>query len=415
MIVVRARTLLDGMGSPPLRNAAVLVAEGRIQEVGRAESLSVPAGARLIDAGDATILPGLIDAHLHLAMGHPDDPYYQEVREDQGRLLMWAAANARACLAAGLTTVCDCGGPGDATIVLREAIRAGLLEGPRMIVAGAPITTTAGHCHWLGNRADSRDEVVKAVRNLVERGADFVKVMATGGSLTPASNRYTPQYSRAEIAALAAEAHRLRKHVVAHCNAAEGIRRCVAGGVDIIAHCNWLGETPEYLDYDDDVARHMGRQGTYVDMNIAGGISPLKGRDGVLREWHHGGPVPGARWEILRHMRQYGIQVYVTSDAIGRNFAELPHTLATMQRRFDCDPVDLIRMVTSVPAMAMGLQETTGALRPGLAADLLVVPGDLTAGLEGLQAPEMVFLEGRLAAVRGRVSPAARTGIGADA
>lgn len=405
LTLVRADTLLDGTGAPAIRGgAAVLIEDGPIREVGPRDVVTAPANAEIVQLDDATILPGIVDGHVHLMLGVPDDPFHLLAERDKQRMFAWGAANALACLAAGLTTIFDCGGPGDATIQLRDAIRDGLVGGPRILAAGAPITTTAGHCHWLGNRADTRDEVVKATRTLVQQGADFVKVMATGGSLTPASNRYTPQYSQEELTALAAEAHRLNRRVVAHCNAAEGIRRSTAAGIDILAHCNWLGQTIEYLDYDDVVARKMGEQGMFVDFNIEGAIGQLEGRDGVLREWPYGGPVPETRWEIGRQMQRYGVHVYLTSDAIGRAYDTLPRMIATMPERFGETPTDLIRRITSVPAQALGIQDQVGALKPGLSADLLVVRGDAERDLAGLARPELVFLRGELVAERGRVS-----------
>jgi imidazolonepropionase-like amidohydrolase len=397
--------LLDGTGGPAIRGgAAVLIQDGAIQAVGPRADVVAPADAEIVDLPDTSIVPGIVDGHVHLMLAVPDDPFAALAQRDPSRMLAWGSANALACLAAGLTTIYDCGGPGDATLVLRDAIRDGLVAGPRLLAAGAPITTTAGHCHWLGNRADTQDEVVKAVRRLVQQEADFVKVMATGGSLTPVSNRYTPQYSEAELTALAAEAHRLKRRVVAHCNAAEGIRRSVPAGVDILAHCNWLGPTPEYLDYDDAVARRMGEQGTFVDMNIGGAIGPLAGRDGVPRDWPHGEPVPETRWEIGRQMQRHGVGVYLTSDAIGRDYGLLPRSIATMPARFGDAPADLVSRISSVPARAMGLHEQVGTLRPGLSADLLVIPGDAERDLRGLSRPELVFLRGEIVAERGRVS-----------
>lgn len=407
--LIRAQTLVDGTGAPALRGgAAVLVADGVIQAVGARDAVPAPSDTEIVELPDCSIVPGLVDGHIHLMLGVPADPFHQLTRTDDALLFAWGAANAQACLAAGLTTIYDCGGPGDRTLLLRDAIRDGLLAGPRTLAAGAPITTTGGHCHWLGNRADTRDEVVKATRQLVQQGADFVKVMATGGSLTPASNRYTPQYRRKELAALVKEAHRLRRRVVAHCNATVGIRRSVQAGVDTIAHCNWLGETPDYLDYDDEIARQMGEQGTFVDFNITGAVGQLAGRDGVPREWPYDGPVPGTRWEIGRQMQKHGVRVYLTSDAIGRDYTILPRNLAMMPARFGERPVELLSRVSSIPATALGLEEQTGTLRPGLAADLLVIRGNAEGDLAGLACPELVYLRGVLVAERGRVSLPAR-------
>jgi imidazolonepropionase-like amidohydrolase len=407
--LIRAQTLVDGTGSPAIQGgAAVLLADGLIQAVGPRDAVAAPSDAEIVELPESSIVPGIVDGHVHLMLGVPTDPFHTLAQADDVRLFAWGAANAQACLAAGLTTVYDCGGPGDRTLILRDAIRDGLVAGPRMLAAGAPVTTTGGHCNWLGNRADSKAEVVKATRQLVEQGADFVKVMATGGSLTPASNRYTQQYTRKELSALADEAHRLKRRVVAHCNATVGIRRSVRAGIDIIAHCNWLGSTPEFLEYDDALANEMGARGMFVDFNIEGAIGLLANRDGAIADWPHETPVPETRWEIGRQMRAYGVQVYLTSDAIGRDYSLLPRNLAAMPARFGETPVDLLSRVSSVPASALGLQGQTGSLVPGLSADVLVIRGDAERDLHGLTRPELVYLRGQLVAERGRVSLPAR-------
>lgn len=407
--LIRAQTLVDGAGAPAIQGgAAVLLADGVIQAVGPRDAVTAPSDAEIVELPDSSIVPGIVDGHVHLMLGVPSDPFLALAQADDARLFAWGAANAQACLAAGLTTIYDCGGPGTHTLVLRDAIQNGLLAGPRILAAGAPVTTTGGHCNWLGNRADSKAEVIKATRQLVQDGADFIKVMATGGSLTPASNRHTPQYSRKEMKALVSEAHRLKRRIVAHCNATVGIERSVRAGVDIISHCNWLGPVPGDLAYDDDIARRMGEQGMFVDFNIEGAIGQLAGRDGSVPEWPHDGPVPETRWEIGRRMRQLGVRVYLTSDAIGRNYGLLPRNLATMPARFGESPVDLLSRVTSVPAAAQGLEGQIGALKPGLSADVLVVSGNVEHDLHGLARPELVYLRGQLVAERGRVSLPAR-------
>src|SRR5688572_11265178 len=158
LTLLRADALLDGTEAPAIRGGAAVLIEGdTIRAVGPRDIVPAPANAEVVQVDDATILPGIVDGHVHLMLGVPDDPFHALAQRDQQWMFAWGAANAQACLAAGLTTIFDCGGPGDSTIRLRDAIQDGLVSGPRVLAAGAPITTTAGHCHWLGNRADTRD------------------------------------------------------------------------------------------------------------------------------------------------------------------------------------------------------------------------------------------------------------------
>jgi imidazolonepropionase-like amidohydrolase len=146
----------------------------------------------------------------------------------------------------------------------------------------------------------------------------------------------------------------------------------------------------------------------FVDLNIGAAVSPLAANDGVIPDWPHESPKPEHRWEIGRHMQQYGVGVYLSSDAIGRDFGLLPRTIIGMQAQFGETPTELVSRISSVPARAMGQEEAFGTLKPGLSADLLLVRGDAEHDLRGLAQPELVFLRGEVVAERGKVRLAAR-------
>ena len=188
-----------------------------------------------------TVLPGLIDCHVHLVFSHTPDPVADLVAEDDQQLLLRTAAGARQALGGGITTVRDLGGRGGVTFRVRDAINAGLLDGPRILAAGSPITITGGHCHFLGLEADGEAAVRTAARRMVKSGANCLKIMATGGRMTPISNVGVAQYSVAEIKAAVDEAHRSRITIAAHAIGTAGIRNAVEAGVNTIEHCSWLG------------------------------------------------------------------------------------------------------------------------------------------------------------------------------
>ena len=207
--------------------------------------------------------------------------------------------------------------------------------------------------------------------------------------------------------ALVTEAHRLKRRVVAHCNAAVGIQRSVRAGVDIIAHCNWLGPTPGDLAYDDDVARQMGEQGMFVDFNIEGPSGRWPGMTACPRVAPRWPEARATRWEIGRQMQQHGVRVYLTSDAIGRDYGLLPRNVATDAGALRREPVDLLSRVSPCRPCARARGADRGT-RPGLSADVLVVRGNAEHDLHGLARPELVYLRGQLVAERGRVSLPAR-------
>ena len=176
--------------------------------------------------------------------------------------MLYTLQAAREAMAAGITTLGDTGSVGDSLLYVRDAINEGTAVGPRILAAGPAITTTAGHGHYLGieELADNADEIKVAIRKLVYRGVDFIKIMATGGASDPPTNRYRAQYSEEEMRVAVEDAHRLRKRVVAHVNPTEGIINSVRAGVDALAHCNWLGSEEGTVEYVPEVAQEAGEK-----------------------------------------------------------------------------------------------------------------------------------------------------------
>lgn len=177
---------------------------------------------------------------------------------------------------------------------------------------------------------------MKAVRAGVAAGCDLVKIMVTGGAIDPPTNRRRSQYGEEELRAAIDDAHRLGKRVVGHANATEGITRAVHAGIDIVAHCNWLGGDPGTVWVEESTVARMAEQGVWVDLNVEGALRDLKSTDGTVVAWEHPGPHPSARWELLQPLRLRGIGVYLTSDAFGPGIGQFPSALCTAQRRWDC-------------------------------------------------------------------------------
>ena len=242
-LILRAARLFDGRQL--LRDAAVVIDAGVIQAVGPAAELLPLDSTRVankeqFDLGDRTLLPGLIDGHVHLTFSGGEQAMVDVVRDSDELLLLRAVRNAERALRAGITTVRDCGDRHNVTFTLRDAIRSGVVRGPRLVACGMPITTTAGHCHFLGLVADTTDELVRAVRRQAQAGADSIKVMATGGRLTPGSNASEAQYSAEQLRLVVEDAHRLGRRVAMHVLGTSGIRNAVAAGADTLEHLSWL-------------------------------------------------------------------------------------------------------------------------------------------------------------------------------
>ena len=367
-LILRAATLVDGTGADPVRNVDVVVRDGRIVSVGPTE----PAvnDTCVIDYGDATIMPGLIDCHCHLQFGayaaHEQTRQVHAGASNEERILT-AVANAQKALATGVTTLRDTGGFLTLNMSVRDAFVNGRVSGPRLLVCGAPITTTAGHLNWCGLRADSEDEVVRAVRAMVEAGAD---------------------------------AHRLDRHVAAHVLGADGCRDAIDAGVDTLEHCSWL--TPEGVRgqsaMDMNAVDRIDPSHQSVHMTLAAmNRTPFRGLD------HLDALASDERERIRQHganfreMRERGVPHVISSDAgvIDTPFDEFPLSVVSTVIALDTTPVDAIHLVTSAAAQAIGLGELTGAVAPGRQADLLVVEGDASENICNITRTASVYLGGR--------------------
>lgn len=390
----------------PVEDAALLVQDGRIAAIAPASSLPPPPGAEIVDYPGCTVLPGLVDAHVHLMYRQGETIYAHAAAFDDHQLLVRCAHHARLVLEAGVTTARDCGSRGTFLQALRDGIAAGLLPGPRLLVSGSPITTTAGHLWVCGGEADTADEVRRRVRQLVKEGVDFVKVMATGGRMTPGSNVGRCQYSANELRAIVNDAHRLGRHVAAHCLGTEGIAAAVEAGVDTVEHGNWLDAEGVQTAFDETVARTMAERGIYRNMaTIPDRELAEKPLDQPLDERQRRRlEAAQERWYWFRRGIELGVPSFFSTDAIFGQWddrcPELPWLTVLIGERGGIAPVDALRMVTQIPAQALGLCDA-GSLRPGAVADLLVVRGNPLRSLRHLLDVEAVYQSGRRAVPAG--------------
>jgi imidazolonepropionase-like amidohydrolase len=343
----------------------------------------VPSDAEFLDLGDLCVLPGLIDCHVHLVFSAGVRPLADVLAEDDQQLLLRGVAAAREALAAGITTVRDLGGRGGVTFKLRDAIDSGWLAGPRILAAGSPITITGGHCHFLGLEADGEDGVRNAARRQLKAGANCLKIMATGGRMTPGTNTSVAQYSVREIRAAIEEAQRANVTVAAHALGTDGIRNATQAGVNTIEHCNWLAADGE-VRFDESVAEQMARQGTAVVATLV----PLQRSAAVLR---------GAVLASMRRMAELGIPFAAGTDAgvTLTPFDSLPSELGILVNELGFTPLEAIAAATGVAARSIGADATLGTVEPGRAADLLAVDGDPSVRIEDLRNVRRVLKGGR--------------------
>ena len=410
-VILTAARLIDGLGGPPIEDAAILIDGETIRAVGRRSEVRAPDGATatVVEHGDATLMPGLVDGHTHLAA--PGDGTRGDVigAETEAFLLVRAAANAAAALRSGVTTLRENGSKGRVAFELREAIRRGVTPGPRMIICGRPVTITGGHLHFFGGETNGVEGVRQTIRQLVKEGADFVKIVSSGGS-TRSSHPYRPAFTPAELAAIADETHRFGKLCAAHSVPNQAISDCLDAGVDMIIHGNMSDETGRYV-YRPDLTERIVAQGAWVNPTMHdirawighyagvreanGGTLSAEdqaGLDGIQRFYDE-------KVDAVRRFHEAGAKLMAGSDSPWGQFK--PGTgWQEIDAFTDAGLSNAAAIVTgtSGSAEAIGVGDIAGRLAAGRQADILVVPGDPYTDLQVLGRPLAVYQAGRAVA-----------------
>lgn len=396
--VLKAARLFDGKSDALVSPGVVVVTAGKIVGVGSAAA--IPAGAEVIDFGDATLLPGLIDAHTHLTFPYPDDynrSQLENLRKTIPEMALDASVNARVTLMSGITTVRDVGSRYFLDVGLRNAIAKGDVPGPRMLVTVHAIGSTGGHCDQqdgyreglFGHESGPLDGVINgpdqaryAVRLDHKYGADMIKVCASGGVLSPTDDVDTPQLTQEELNAIVDEAHALRRKTAAHAHGAEAAKRAIRAGIDSIEHGSFL---------DDEALEMMKQHGTYL-------VPTLMAVQGLQEKFDRGEYMPPAiaakahaaiaalRLTFQRALVK-GVKIGMGTDAgvypHGRNTEEF-HQMVDLGMK----PAAALRAGTSADADLLGISDKVGTLEPNKLADVVAVPGD---PLQNIRQTEHVF------------------------
>ncbi|HVD59349.1 MAG TPA: amidohydrolase family protein [Gemmatimonadaceae bacterium] len=382
--VIRAARMIDGTGAPTIQNAAIVVTGERIVAAGPATSVQTPAGARVIDLGDVTLLPGFIDAHTHITGRTLGDPMNDlaVVKDYQGYGAILGVANALKTLMAGFTSIRVVGSPNYDDMALRQAITDGRVPGPRMENAGHLIGITGGHCDENGFRpglieygpkegiANGVDEVRAAVRYQVKSGADVIKMCATGGVLSEGDAVGATQYTYEEMKALVDEATKLGRRVAAHAHGTEGIKLAVRAGVTSIEHGSFL---------DDEGAQMMAEKGTWlVPTLMAGETVEGFAKNGVLKGLRAEKALAaaaamrkGVKLAVAHH-----VKIALGTDAGVIAHGTNAHEFSLMVDWGGLTPMQSLVAGTMGGATLLGWESKVGSIAPGKFADIVAVPGD---------------------------------------
>ena len=365
---------------------ALLFSGGEIQAVGALADLPIGRSDHVIDCSGLTAIPGLIDAHVHLEL-NPDDAKPPDKLATAERLPAMAE-RAEAMVRAGITTGRDLGGGAWLEIEIRNRINRGALLGPRLLCAGQPITSVAGHCHFWGGEAAGFTEAEAVLRRQLEHGVDLIKVMATGGRMTRGSNPIDPQFDLPTLSQIVDLATSHELSVAAHCHGTEGIRIAAEAGVRTIEHCSWVGQAGWASDYRPEVSAAMAERGVWVSPTISRGWRRfLDNPDSTTLK---------RMQAAFQDMRTRNIPFIASTDAgiPGVYHHHLPQALPVFAAIAGLEPEAVLRAATSGAADGLELSQVTGRLRPGLSADLVLVHGNPLDDLAVLADPGAVWVRG---------------------
>ena len=396
-MVINGANILDVTNGDLIKNHVVIVKEGRIDAVSPARSTDIPRGIEVIDLQGHTLLPGLIDMHVHLTSGGGYHGYERLKLTDERRAIL-GVVHAKQTLMAGFTTVRNVGAGSFGDVALRDAINDGDIPGPRMLVSGPPIGITGGHCsdnnllppeYGISGEgvADGPWAARTAVRRNIKYGADLIKTCSTGGVLSKGTKVGAPQYTVEELTALIDEAHSRGLKVASHAHGAEGIINALIAGADTIEHASFIDDEGIRLAIENDAALSMD---IYVTEYILGeGASA-----GILKESLEKERMTGAtqRSNFRKAVEAGAIIIYGTDAGVyphGQNAKQL-----SRMTRFGMTPLQALQSATTVAADVMGLGYEVGKIEAGYAADFVAVEGNPIEQIELLEAPSAVIKGG---------------------
>ena len=408
-LLIQSARLFDGVSGTLQSDHAVLVTGERITAVGPQAALQaqLPPDAAIIDLGAACLAPGLIDSHTHLSLAGDGRPYAEMFSESDEMMVLTGAMNLRRHLAAGITTIREHGARNKVGFVLKEGVQRGYVPGPRMLVSGRPITCTGGHFHMCNEEADGADEIRKSVRRLVHEGADYIKIMASGGGTT-GTIPGRASYSVAELHAAVHEAHHFHRLTAAHCRAKESMVRAVEAGIDLMEHAEFL-DPDDQLRFDPQLAEMMAESGIWISPTLqawtnyprmvalvarrdAGLITPAEERDLAALETRAEG-----RLDVMRRMLEYDLRGRIvpgTDSGVGSlAFGHLDYDLQLLVR-VGFTPAEALLSATRISAEACGMAHEIGAIEVGKVADLVALDGDPTQDIGAVSRVVAVFQAG---------------------
>jgi imidazolonepropionase-like amidohydrolase len=409
-VLICAGLLADGLGASAKADQALWVVNGRICAIGQREDIrrQIPIDAETVDLGPACVAPGLIDGHTHLSLAGDGRTYSELFSETDEMMVLSGVMNLSRHLKSGITTIREHGARNRVGLVLKEGIMRGYIPGPRMLVSGRPITCTGGHFHMCNEIADGEEEIRRSVRRLVHEGADYIKIMASGGG-TAGTIPGRASYSKNELHAAVHEAHHFQRLTAAHCRAKESMLNAIEAGIDLMEHAEFLDPDGQ-LRFDPKIAEMMAESGIWVSPTLQAltkypRIIELRERreqgkfsSGEEAELLRLGKRMEAHLDVVRRMLDYGLRSRIVpgtdSGVSNIAFGHLDYDLQLLVR-VGFTPAEALVAATRISAEAIGNMNEIGTLEPGKVADLVAFNGDPTADSSAFSRVVAVFQSGR--------------------
>lgn len=387
-IFFKGANLISGTESTVLKNAGLLIDDSKIEKVGSADEFHLESDTEIVDLSGKTVMPGMINCHVHITMEPVGDPF--ATKQSDATIAFHAVSNAKKYLKAGVTYVKDMGAPNFINIDIRNAVNSGLIEGTRILASGKCLTMTGGHGWQMGRECDGVDEVRKAAREQLRAGADFLKIMATGGVMTPGVEPGSPQLNQDEIEAAVIEAHKVGKKISTHAQGATGIKNAVLAGVDSVEHGIYL---------TDEIIEAMLKRGTYL-------VPTLNAPYFIVENGIEAGipayMVEKSKRVIEAHVRSFqmakaaGVKIAMGTDgSTPFNGPEKTAFELSLMIKAGLTPMEAIIASTKSAAELLGVDKDFGTLEAGKTADFIVLNEDPLLNIDTLMNVAEVYKDGK--------------------
>jgi imidazolonepropionase-like amidohydrolase len=385
-VILRDASIIDGKGDSPFRGF-VVVENNRIVEIGKGSGPAKKHGHEEVDLEGRTLLPGMIDCHVHLCLDGSADPMRSLQNDSEPMMTLKTAKNAQLSLLAGVTTVRDMGARSGVTLSIRNAVADAIVPGPRILSSGRCICMTGGHGWPFGREADGEDEVRKAVREQIKAGVDVIKLMATGGVMTPGVDPGAAQYTYEELKAGVEEAHKAGRRTAAHAQGNQGVKNALKAGIDSIEHGVFLDDESIrlFLDRKTALVPTISAPFHILEKGIKGGV-PAYAVEKTKK-------VKKAHVESAKKAYRAGVTIAMGTDAgtpfngHGENLKELELLIS-----IGLSPMEAILSATGIASQILGLGSQIGTIEQGKLADLIVVEGDPLQDIALLQKKENLVI-----------------------